>query len=469
MDVRRIERLLYTCPEVDYNTFPFIDEDDYMGMYSDFSQHSSEICIFIFVRELPNNVPFVDIYVWDITNLDGYDRFIICNGFRLPEGLETKFLEYINNKDVYISKTSLREINKRITDTFPQWHYRNYGTGYISVALQHMYFASHCSGPREILFKAEGLEYIAANVNRICSYNIIGTNPSAIIEEVPLKLLRVLNHEFHFSLLCDQTSLEICKEAYKQYCDYIGKGTPSVGQWNYILELYKNKGIFGGYPFKRTIYEKASNFVHQNEIDAYKQYFSLWKELRIPGKLNVPNYEGIWEALDQLLELVKYKSGKTRLNQLIAARKNSESYRYEYTNNTYEIIMPSSAFDLYCEAICQHNCLEDYVYSHAEGDTTILFLRKKTNPNKSFVTIEVGSDSIIQVYSTCNKLPQKEVYEFIVEYSKARAFDYDMGNLILENINKIDEKDVNELIEFALHNQRGAKSDPDDFLEDVIE
>lgn len=471
-DARKIERAIYKCPEVncsDYTSFPLVDEDIYMGMCSDFSLHFSEICMFIFVRESGCPNPFVDIYIWDITNLEGgYTRFVICDGFQMSEELERKYLEYISNEYIYISDELFHEANQRVIELFPQWHYKDYRIKYLDTALQHLYFASHSSGPREILFKAEGLENIAAHMGKLPCYNIMGTTPSAIIDkDIPLKLLRILDRETFLNQMCDPGFLEACKEAYSEYCDHIGKDLPSVGQWNYILELHNNKGLFGGYPFKRTIYEKASNFVNPNEIDAYKQYFSLWKELKIPGKLNVPDYERVWEALEQLEELVKHKTGKTRLNRLFAARKTMESYRYEYTNNTYEIIMPSSAFDLYWEALCQHNCLADYAYSHAEGDTTILFLRKKDAPNDSFVTMEVEYDEIRQVYGTCNKLPQKDVYEFIVKYAKAKVLGYDMRDLILDNIYKVDEEDSvhgNELVEFALHNQRSLKTDSVDYI-----
>lgn len=467
-NARKIERLFYNCPEVNIkDLFPLIDEDDYMGMCSDFSQHSSEICMFIFVRRLNNHIPFVDIYVWDIANLDGYDRFVICDGFRLSEEMEAKFLGYAHNQDIYISDWLFHEANKKIIDVFPNWHYKDYRVLYLNIALQHMYFASHSSGPREILFKAEGLEYIAANIDNLPCYNIMGTTPSSIIKDTPLKLLRILNREAHFELLCDQTSLDMCKSAYDKYCSFIGKRIPSVGQWNYILELYKNNGVFGGYPFKKEIYRKASNFLTPDEIDAYKQYFSLRRELSIPGKLAVPDFEEIWSELNNLEELVRYKKGNTRFDRLIAARKKAESYRYEFDNNTYEIVMPSCAFDIYWEALCQHNCLADYVTNHAEGDTTILFLRKKSNPDESFVTMEIEHEEIKQIYGTCNKLPNKDVYEFIVEYAKAKVFSYDMRDLILDNIYKIDEKDSihgNELVEFALHNQRRIKEDSTDYI-----
>ena len=56
-----------------------------------------------------------------------------------------------------------------------------------------MYFASHPSGAREILYKAE-LANIAYHLHQLPTYNIIGSTPEKIIgNKLPLKLLRILN------------------------------------------------------------------------------------------------------------------------------------------------------------------------------------------------------------------------------------------------------------------------------------
>lgn len=455
-EARRIVRLFFTCPEADcndYNSFPPLDEMDFIGMYSEYSLHSSEICLFIFVRESNSYGPFVDLYIWDAANIDGYERFIVCDGRQLSELKEEKLIGYIRNSDIYIDAKEFHEANIKIAEVFPRWHYKDYRKKYLSLALQHMYYASHSCGPKEILFKAEGLEFIAANIDKLPSYNILGTTPSSIIDkDIPLKLLRILDREALFDMLCEQSNRELCKAAYREYSGFIGKALPSVGQWNYILELYKNGGVFGGYQFKQEIYDRASNFIYRDEIEAYEKFFSIRKELNIPGKLVIPDLEEIWSALDHMEDLVRYKS-ESRIDNKIAMRKAAE-YRYEYSNNEYEIVMPSCAFDICMESIYQRNCVEEYIADHADGETTILFLRKTKAPYVPFVTIEVGlDDDIQQVYGKCNSLPQKAVYQFIVEYCKARQFSCDMKKLIIRNISKIDESNIfrrDELMEFAL-------------------
>ena len=466
---RKIERSFFICPEVncrDYDLFPLLDYGDYLGMCNDFCLHSSEICMFIFVRESGTHVPFVDIYVWNIANLDGYDHFIICDGFRLPEELEMKYLEYVNNKHMYISDLMFHEANKRIMSVFPQWHYKDYSGSDMSLALQHLYFASHPCGPREILFKAEGIEYIAANLDSFPGFNIIGTTPSDIIDKgMPLKLLRILNCEDGFDLLCNRSDRELCKAAYKKYSGFIGKEIPSAGQWNYILTLFKNDGIFGGYRFRRDIYDMASIFTNDDVIEVYGRLFSIRHRLGISGKITGNDLEELWNELERIENLFRFRR-VPRIDSLFAERK-SESSQYEYSNKDYVIIMPTCALDICKEAVSQHNCLGDYIYAHAEGETTILFLRKRTAPDVSFVTMAVGLDlEINQVYGKYNSLPKRDVYEFIVEYAKARELTYDLGELIINNIHRIGKNDSvhkNELLEFAECGLHQISFDEDEF------
>ena len=51
------------------------------------------------------------------------------------------------------------------------------------------------------------------------------------------------------------------------------------------------------------------------------QYFSITKELNIPGKNIVPDIEDIWSTLEQLENIIEYKKGNTHKDKLIKARK----------------------------------------------------------------------------------------------------------------------------------------------------
>ena len=98
--------------------------------------------------------------------------------------------------------------------------------------------------------------------------------------------------------------------------------------------------------------------------------------------------------------------------------------------------------------IHQRNCLMDYIELHATGNTTILFLRKKMNPDDSFVTIEVSNNTICQLYAKYNTLPDKKVYMFLETYSKIKGLYYDPYSLIFNSLDETGDEIEKELWEY---------------------
>jgi hypothetical protein len=73
------------------------------------------------------------------------------------------------------------------------------------------------------------------------------------------------------------------------------------------------------------------------------------------------------------------------------------------------------------EAFSLSNCLANYIRIHSEGDTTILFIRKCSFPDTSFVAMEISNGKIIQVRARFNTNPGDEVMKFVEEFAKAKG------------------------------------------------
>ena len=68
----------------------------------------------------------------------------------------------------------------------------------------------------------------------------------------------------------------------------------------------------------------------------------------------------------------------------------------EHTFGDYTFIYPETTQDIKDEAVNQNNCVASYIKNVINGNCHILFLRKKDNPTKSLVTIEVRNNKIVQ-------------------------------------------------------------------------
>lgn len=76
--------------------------------------------------------------------------------------------------------------------------------------------------------------------------------------------------------------------------------------------------------------------------------------------------------------------------------------QYECSFGDYIFIYPKSTQDIKDESVQMSNCVSSYIDDVIDGKCHILFLRKKDNPEKSLVTIEVRNDHIVQALRRFN-------------------------------------------------------------------
>ena len=318
-----------------------------------------KIYISSYVSHNSRGKKYIEIYVWeDISGNGVYKRFIICEGCRLNMEDERDFFHYINeaaNGDsVITSAQEMQILYRAVNKYFPAWQYREYSQNDLAKALCHLYFASHRSGVREILYKSQ-LANIAYSIELIPGYNIIGTSPTTILDfGLPLKILKTFDQSTLIYKLYSETTINICRMVYEQYADYIGDNKISSAQWNYLEELCCNNGILRGRVFDRALYNKLENQTGEEIIYKYGRFLEL-KDKMPEIKVRLPRPENIEEEINGLVLAYEYKTGKTSENALI--RERYKKMYYEYSNGKYVVTMPKDGFELCLEAINQRNLL----------------------------------------------------------------------------------------------------------------
>lgn len=87
--------------------------------------------------------------------------------------------------------------------------------------------------------------------------------------------------------------------------------------------------------------------------------------------------------------------------------------RYETEIEQLLIRLPKCAHEIRKEGNAQHHCVATYMDRMVAGETCILFIRKKEEPDKSYYTVEVKDDEVIQVRGKYNVAPSEDVEEFM--------------------------------------------------------
>ncbi|MBR3242256.1 MAG: PcfJ domain-containing protein [Bacillus sp. (in: Bacteria)] len=98
---------------------------------------------------------------------------------------------------------------------------------------------------------------------------------------------------------------------------------------------------------------------------------------------------------------------------------------YETTIGDYIFIVPNSSAEMLDEASQQANCLAGYVSRVAEGETSIVFMRRKESPEQSLITIEICGDCIRQALRAYNRQPDAEEINILKKYAKKIGVDYE--------------------------------------------
>lgn len=94
----------------------------------------------------------------------------------------------------------------------------------------------------------------------------------------------------------------------------------------------------------------------------------------------------------------------------------------EYSHGDYFVKIPETPNDVVEEATAQHNCLRSYIERISDGKSIIAFVRKKAEPDRSYVTVEISPEmSIVQVKGYCNSNPKGEkLGEFFSKWRTAK-------------------------------------------------
>lgn len=415
---RRLERRLFPCPVVDKRKYPADSKlmdpncEIWTANWNDSGWKTSYIYPVVRTKD---GKKYLELYFFDA---DGkvVSRFVIVPGARMKEKEQERYFKTVKAHCWEFAQNSGLNSLELIRENFQEWNVLQKEE--TDAVLKHIYYASHRSGAREILYKA-GMIHFAEEFENIPCHNLLGTNPETIINcGMPLKLLRVMDC-FGISKFYSQESINQCLEVYRKYSGYFGRNI-SAGQWMYLEELLPG-GIFEGEKFNRTLFNRMEgyNSCRKQVLDNYREYM-IWRE-QFPflKKRKLPRYSDVLR-LNRLLNSTNYSTNcrkeTRRINQLIQARKKEGGF--EYRNREYHIVMPTDAFAFHIEAAGQENCVMDYMEKHANRDTTILFLRKNEEPDFPYVTVRVEQNKVVEAEATFNIDVSDEVAEFLEEYEQ---------------------------------------------------
>lgn len=255
------------------------------------------------------------------------------------------------------------------------------------------------------------------------TYNAInwrGKNLFKVLKLTKQELNEIKSKKIHVSLLF----LKIFQMARKN-------------SWNLTLEEIENVESLYGYELDTlqlmSEYGPIKTIVNylkkQHEsLSTWRDYINDCKKLGMDlTKESIVYPKNLYAAHQKIIKLIKYEKNKVFDKKIENRLKFLNKYLFEYNGL---IIRPAkNSKELIDEGSKLNHCVGGYVERYADGQTNILFIRKKDKPNEPYYTAEITNNRIIQVRCKDNFSPIKDSYKyrhdevvekFIEEFKKSK-------------------------------------------------
>ena len=181
----------------------------------------------------------------------------------------------------------------------------------------------------------------------------------------------------------------------------------------------RNWNVFTTYNDYFCIIEKLSLFEDFNK-SAYKPYFDKSKPI-----------ESITAMHDLVTEL--YNVRESEFSKKAFKNETKKLSKWTFTDGDFTVIAPEKPDDLAIEGTTLHHCVKSYIGRVVEGRTNIMFIRKVSEKDKPFYTVEVSNNGTVeQIHGSCNCNVEKgsSLEQFVKNWMKAKK-------LKTSNFNKV--------------------------------
>ena len=162
-------------------------------------------------------------------------------------------------------------------------------------------------------------------------------------------------------------------------------------------------------------------------MDPQQACIYLWDYIRLCQRNKVePDYrtENLRDEHDmmEIMQREKKEAGNDEKTMKVYADRYDQLAVYLFESEELTVVLPQKRSDLIYEGRNNHNCVGSlYVSRYEKGTSQIFFIRRKSQPEESYITVELNKacDQTIQAFYSYNrKITEKRDLEFIAAWLK---------------------------------------------------
>lgn len=174
--------------------------------------------------------------------------------------------------------------------------------------------------------------------------------------------------------------------------------------------------------FRKTKYGGQRYKTIQDLVSEYRDYLEICEKLNYDLKNSFVKYpKDLQKTHDKAAKRLKHKIDAKMKRDFAAVYKNI-SGQYDFEISGMKIVYPKISDDIIREGHALHHCVGSYTGRIIRGECVVLFLRQCCDLEKSFYTIEIRGNKLVQVRGMGNCVATPDVEKFIKSW-KQRVLD----------------------------------------------
>lgn len=193
------------------------------------------------------------------------------------------------------------------------------------------------------------------------------------------------------------------------------------GVWNEIRPMFKYQSVMKCIQYVERQYRNGKKRYqgHLGVLNTWRDYIKQCRDL----DYNLSQQEVVFPinlsaAHDRTTSQVEIMMSEIERRKI--EKRVMELEKYHFYFDGYLIRGAKSGEEIINEGKKLRHCVGGYAKDHADGKTSILVIRKASDPDEPFFTMEVKAGKIIQVYGYRHVLPKADVKALVDAFRKAK-------------------------------------------------
>ncbi len=164
---------------------------------------------------------------------------------------------------------------------------------------------------------------------------------------------------------------------------------------------------------------KLMNYICSNNVrlPEYDDYLRMAEGMGHPMDRKDVLFPNNFAEAHNILQ-TRYKQVKSEIVNKGIKIMADKLIKYQYENEEFVIVPAKSNEELIAESEALNHCVRTYAEKVAKGETGIMFVRKQSDPNEPFVTLELKGRKVIQVRAKNNSIPIPKVCDMVRDWEK---------------------------------------------------